>query len=326
MRRPLPEAGMIWRIVIALFLLFMLGPILLVVLFSFGSSALIGFPMGSLTSPGTGNSWATPASSTRSGPASWWRWRLQSCRPSPETLAAMGLMRLTPRPGARVLAALSLPVLLPPLVVAIAIVVLFVRGLGVGLGLPVVISGMCWWRNPSSFSFVMARLARFDTASLDAARDLGATRWQAFRLVMLPQIASALVVRPSSAPRSRLMTSSSPPSPSAAQHRVDFVWGKMRTTLDPSINAIATILLVMTIGFRRWRCASAATGHDRHAQRQGSTAGWPDGWPRGMPRPHPLRWLDTNAVEGSPDATLDLYQQLQPRTAPPDARGHRRRR
>ncbi len=39
---------MIWRFVIAFFLLFMLGPILLVVLFSFGSNALIGFPMGCL--------------------------------------------------------------------------------------------------------------------------------------------------------------------------------------------------------------------------------------------------------------------------------------
>ena len=27
-----------------------------------------------------------------------------------------------------------------------------------------------------------------------------------------------------------------------------FVWGKMRTSLDPSINAIATLLLVITIG------------------------------------------------------------------------------
>jgi hypothetical protein len=27
-----------------------------------------------------------------------------------------------------------------------------------------------------------------------------------------------------------------------------FVWGKLRTTLDPSINAIATILLLSTIG------------------------------------------------------------------------------
>jgi spermidine/putrescine transport system permease protein len=26
-----------------------------------------------------------------------------------------------------------------------------------------------------------------------------------------------------------------------------FVWGKIKTTLDPSINAIATLLLVMTV-------------------------------------------------------------------------------
>ena len=40
---------MIWRTIIAAFLFFMLGPILLVVVFSFGSNALIGFPMGDLT-------------------------------------------------------------------------------------------------------------------------------------------------------------------------------------------------------------------------------------------------------------------------------------
>jgi spermidine/putrescine transport system permease protein len=27
-----------------------------------------------------------------------------------------------------------------------------------------------------------------------------------------------------------------------------FIWGKVRTTLDPSINAIACILLVFTVG------------------------------------------------------------------------------
>ena len=40
---------MIWRLILAAFLLFMLGPIALVVVFSFGSNALIGFPMGGLT-------------------------------------------------------------------------------------------------------------------------------------------------------------------------------------------------------------------------------------------------------------------------------------
>jgi spermidine/putrescine transport system permease protein len=240
---------MIWRIVIAIFLLFMLGPILLVVLFSFGSNALIGFPMGGLTlawyekllaDPGFFDSLRTSVVvalitaiiSTITG-----------------TLAAMGLMKLAPRSARAVLAALSLPVLLPPLVVAIAIVVLFVRGLGVGLGLPVVILGHVLVAQPFVILIVMARLARFDMASLDAARDLGASRWQAFRRVMLPQIASALVGAALVSAAISLDDFIIASFTIGGGNTVStFVWGKMRTTLDPSINAIATVLLVMTVG------------------------------------------------------------------------------
>ena len=239
---------MIWRMIIALFLAFMLGPILLVVLFSFGSSALIGFPMGSLTL-----AWyeglladsgflaafrtsivvalATAILATATG-----------------TMAAMGLMKFAPGPARALLATLSLPVLLPPLVVAIAIVVLFVRGLGVGLGLPVVILGHTLVAQPFVILIVMARLARFDTAAMDAARDLGATRWQAFRLVMLPQIASALVGASLVSAAISLDDFIIASFTIGGGNTVStFVWGKMRTTLDPSINAIATVLLVMTV-------------------------------------------------------------------------------
>ena len=47
--------------------------------------------------------------------------------------------------------------------------------------------------QPFVILIVMARLARFDQSSVEAARDLGATRWQAFRLVTLPQIPTAIV-------------------------------------------------------------------------------------------------------------------------------------
>jgi spermidine/putrescine transport system permease protein len=164
-------------------------------------------------------------------------------------MAAIGLMKLSPKPARSALMALSLPVLLPPLVVAIAIVVLFVRGLGVGLGLPVVILGHVLVAQPFVILIVMARLARFDTAALDAARDLGATRWQAFRLVMLPQIASALVGAALVSAAISLDDFIIASFTIGGGNTVStFVWGKMRTTLDPSINAIATVLLVMTVG------------------------------------------------------------------------------
>ena len=96
---------------------------------------------------------------------------------------------------------------------------------------------------------VMARLASFDWASVDAARDLGATRWQAFRLVTLPQIRAAIVGAALIAAALSLDDFIIASFTIGGGNTLStFVWGKIRTTLDPSINAIATILLVLTVG------------------------------------------------------------------------------
>jgi spermidine/putrescine transport system permease protein len=239
---------MIWRIVIALFLFFMLGPILLVVLFSFGSNSLIGFPMGSLTFD-----WYLKLVADTGFHSAFWTSVIVAIATAilatlTGTLAAIGLIRLAPAYTRTILAGLSLPVLLPPLVVAIAIVVLFVRGIGVGLGVPVVILGHILVSQPFVILIVMARLARFDQSAVEAARDLGASRWQAFRLVTLPQIASALVGAALVSAAISLDDFIIASFTIGAGNTIStFVWGKMRTTLDPSINAIATTLLVMTV-------------------------------------------------------------------------------
>ena len=240
---------MIWRAVIAFFLLFLLGPIALVVLFSFGSNALIGFPMGALTLD-----WYAGLLRDTGFYSAFWTSVVVALATAvfatiTGTLAAMGLLSLAPSVARAVLATLSMPVLLPPLVVAIAIVVLFVRGIGLGLGVPVVILGHILITQPFVILIVMARLARFDQSAVEAARDLGASRWQAFRLVTLPQIASTLVGA------ALVCAAISLDDFIVASFTIGggntlstFVWGKMRTTLDPSINAIATALLVMTVG------------------------------------------------------------------------------
>lgn len=240
---------MIWRLILGAFLLFMLGPILLVVLFSFGSNALIGFPMGGLTL-----AWYAKLAADTGFHAAFWTSLIVAfstaiLATATGTLAAIGLMKVTPAAARGLLAALSLPVLLPPLVVAIAIVVLTVRGLGLKLGMPVVVLGHVLVAQPFVILIVMARLERFDQATVDAARDLGASRLTAFRLVTLPQIASALVgaalVSAAISLDDFIIASF---TLGGGNTLSTFVWGKMRTTLDPSINAIATILLVLTVG------------------------------------------------------------------------------
>jgi spermidine/putrescine transport system permease protein len=140
-------------------------------------------------------------------------------------------------------------VLLPPLVVAIAIVVLFVRGIGIGLGVPVVVLGHILVTQPFVILIVTARLARFDHAVVNAARDLGAFRWPAFRLVTIPMVATALVGAALASASISLDDFIIASFTIGGGNTIStFVWGKMRTTLDPSINAIATILLLLTVG------------------------------------------------------------------------------
>lgn len=242
MSRPL------WFAFLALCLAFMLGPIVLVVLFSFGRNALIGFPLG-----GVGLEWYWALFESD---AFWGALRVSLIVAGSVavlstltgTLAALVISRLTPALARWIVALVALPVLLPPLVIAIAIVVLFVRGFGAALGLHVVILSHVLLTQPFVLMVMLARLANFPQASVEAARDLGATRWQAFRLITLPQIAPALIGSALIAAAISLDDFIIASFTIGGGNTLStFAWGKIRTTLDPSINAIATILLGMTI-------------------------------------------------------------------------------
>jgi len=242
-------SNLLWPVGLGLCLVFMLGPLVLVVLFSFGTNALIGFPMGGLTL-----AWYERLLADASFLAAFRTSLLVAAATAiiataTGTLAAFAIARASPALAHWSLALVSVPVLLPPLVIAIAIVVLFVRGIGVGLGVPVVVLGHVLVTQPFVILVVLARLATFPMASVEAARDLGATRWQAFRLVTLPQIASALIgaalIAASISLDDFIIASF---TLGGGNTLSTFVWGKIRTTLDPSINAIATILLVLTVG------------------------------------------------------------------------------
>jgi spermidine/putrescine transport system permease protein len=227
----------------------MLGPVALVVLFSFGRNALIGFPMGGLTLGwyerlyGNVAFWDSFKTSMLVAAAS------SVLATFTGTLCSFGLLRCRRRMAAAIVALLPLPVLLPSLVVAIAIVVLIVRGLGLSLGLPAVILGHALVSQPFVLLILMARLHSFDFAAIESARDLGATRFQAFRDITLPQIQAALVgaalIAASISLDDFIIASF---TIGAGNTLSTFVWGMLRTTLDPSINAIATIILVLTVG------------------------------------------------------------------------------
>ncbi|MDP9137199.1 MAG: ABC transporter permease [Pseudomonadota bacterium] len=246
MMRP---ARFLWPAIMTLLVAFLVGPLLLVVLFSFNANSLISFPMGGVSLDWYRRLLADPEfhAALRNSLAIAVPTAVVSTVTG--TMAAYALAQWGQRRALPLLSILSLPVMMPPLVIAIALVVLYRRWLSVPLGLATVIGGHVLVTQPFVAAVVAARMATFDFTGLDAARDLGATRWQTFRKVTLPQVRSAVIgaalIAFALSLDEFIITAF---TIGGGNTLSTFVWGKIKTTLDPSINAIATILLTMTIG------------------------------------------------------------------------------
>lgn len=238
----------VWPLVMALLSFFLLSPLILVVVFSFNSNELISFPMGAISLKWYRELFADPAFNTAFLNSMSIAIPVALISTMTGTLAAYTLAAWRARFGLPLLSLLGLPVLLPPLIIAISLVVLYVRWLDLPLGRPAVISGHVLITQPLVAAIVAARIASFDFTVLDAARDLGASRLQTFVKVTLPQIRTAIIGAALVAFALSLDEFIITVFTIGGGNTLStFVWGKIKTTLDPSINAIATVILAMTI-------------------------------------------------------------------------------
>jgi spermidine/putrescine transport system permease protein len=106
--------------------------------------------------------------------------------------AAIGLERLTGRRLAWLDAALLVPLVMPEVLMGVALLLLFVL-VKLPLGLLTVTIGHTAFNLPLVMVVVRARLRKLDPQLEEAARDLGATPWQALRRVTLPLLRPAIV-------------------------------------------------------------------------------------------------------------------------------------
>lgn len=158
---------------------------------------------------------------------------------------AFGLVKLKSMRIRGVLLAIALlPAVVPLLVTGISLAILF-RTVGLPQGLLNAVIGHVIVSLPFVVLTMNARLATFDFSVLDAARDLGATPLRAFRDVTLP------LIRPSVLGAVLLAAALSLDEFIVTWFNIGtqqtlpvLVWGMMRRGIDPSINAIATLLLV----------------------------------------------------------------------------------
>jgi spermidine/putrescine transport system permease protein len=139
--------------------------------------------------------------------------------------------------------------MLPALIIGVALLSFFVRVLSVPLGLPTVVLGQLVVIVPFVIAILHARLSTFDWSLIECARDLGASAAGAFLTITLPIIRPTLIgaglIAMSLSLDDFVITFFTIGSGNTLP---TLVWGLVRTALDPTINAIATLLLALSIG------------------------------------------------------------------------------
>ena len=242
-------SNLAWRLFALVTALFLGLPLALVILFSFNESALTSLPLTGFTFEWYVRLFARGAF----WPALWNSLGVAAAvgllSIVAGTLAALALSRMAPARAAAVINGLSIPMMLPALIIGVALMSCFVRLLHVPLGLGTVVLGHLVIAQPFVVLIVFARMATFDWMVVESARDLGASPLRAFLTVTLP------IIRPTIVGAGLIALSISLDDFVIAFFTIGggntlptLVWGMVRTSLDPTINAIATLLIVLSIG------------------------------------------------------------------------------
>jgi spermidine/putrescine transport system permease protein len=243
-----PGSNILWGGIGSLFVLFLLSPLTLVVLFAFTNRPQSAFPIEALS-------------------LRWWHAMLGNPNFGPAfenslvisgtvgivsaivgTMAALGLSQLEAWRARLAAALLCLPLMLPPLVLGVALLSFYSRS-GIPMGAQTVVMSHLLFALPFVVLVVYARLRNFDFRVVESARDLGASPLRAFFTVTLP------IIRPTVVGAALIAMALSLDDFVITFFTIGkgmtlptFVFSMIRTALTPAANAVGTLILVMTIG------------------------------------------------------------------------------
>ena len=141
-----------------------------------------------------------------------------------------------------------IPLVTPEIVAGASALLLFTQ-IGLDLSLTTIILGHITFSISYVTVVVRARLAAIDPEVEKASLDLGATRWETFRLVTLPEVwpavvAAALLVFALSFDDFVMSFFTTGESPQPLPVRI---WSAIRFGVTPTINAIGTFMLVVSL-------------------------------------------------------------------------------
>lgn len=164
------------------------------------------------------------------------------------TLAALSLRNLGRKGKAGMNGLLYLPVIIPDIIMGLSLLVLF-NQFQVDLGKTTIIIAHITFSLSYVYVVVTARLANMGKQLEEAAQDLGATRWQTFRHVTLPQISPGIIAGALIAFTLSLddfMVSFFVAGPSSTTLPI-YIYSQVKRGISPEINALCTLLILVSV-------------------------------------------------------------------------------
>jgi len=180
-----------WRVFLATVYLILFGPLLILIMFSVNDSNILAFPLEGVTFH-----WYTDAFRDSLLREALVNSIVVAAIVAPVclvlgTLTAFGLTRFRFKGRSAVGGLVGAPLILPWLIIGIAALMFYVRFDG-DLSLKTVVGTQIVCTFPLVTAIVAAQLFRFQRVQEEAAIDLGCSRMQVLRYIILPHIAPAL--------------------------------------------------------------------------------------------------------------------------------------
>ena len=162
--------------------------------------------------------------------------------------AAVCVERLSLRRQRMIEGAMVLPLVIPEIMMGVALMLFFVT-ITLPLSLLTIIIGHAAMNVPVVMVIVRARLRKLDPSLEEAARDLGATPWQAFRRVTLPLLVPAVlgaVLMAFTISLDDFIVAFFTAGPGATTLPLK-VYSMVKSGVSPEINALSAVLVVISM-------------------------------------------------------------------------------
>lgn len=171
------------------------------------------------------------------------------------TLAAIGIFNMTRRRRRLIMTANNIPMMNPDIILGVSLMLLFIfmaHTLHLSifrLGFLTLLIAHITFDTPYVILSVMPRLRQMDIKQYEAARDLGATVFQAYRYIIFPQILPGIItgaILSFTLSIDDVVVSYFTSGPSTETLGV-IIFGMTKRRVSPEINALCTLMFVVVL-------------------------------------------------------------------------------